>query len=327
MGSNGQYSVVNLNVMDTAGLVEWAQMGSTLLSVWMWWTLLDWSSGLKWAVLCCQPECDGHCWIGRVGSNGQHSVVSSNPYGFSTVLAYLKAADISGLVKVMRAVFNIDLCWCSSNKAQAYLNVLDIAWLVWGEGVDQLRLLLMWFQQSASRPECGGYCLAGQWRGCWSTAALVAVVPIKRQPAWMWWTLLGRSKGRVLINFSCCRCGFTKAPACLIVVDIAWPVKGAHICKSIIRQPPLLLWFQHSASLPGCDWCCWTGQRVLRSQGLFVHLSSCWCGFSKVPAYLNVVDIAGLVKGAHEGKGLGNAFLSNINACDAMFHVVRMSLP
>lgn len=44
---------------------------------------------------------------------------------------------------------------------------------------------------------------------------------------------------------------------------------------------------------------------------------------SKVPAYLNVVDIAGLVKGAHEGKGLGNAFLSNINACDAIFHVVR----
>lgn len=44
--------------------------------------------------------------------------------------------------------------------------------------------------------------------------------------------------------------------------------------------------------------------------------------FSKVPAFLNVVDIAGLVKGAHEGKGLGNAFLSNINACDAVFHVV-----
>lgn len=44
---------------------------------------------------------------------------------------------------------------------------------------------------------------------------------------------------------------------------------------------------------------------------------------SKVPAYLNVVDIAGLVKGAHEGKGLGNAFLSNIKACDAIFHVIR----
>ncbi|KAH3826840.1 obg-like ATPase 1 [Dreissena polymorpha] len=44
---------------------------------------------------------------------------------------------------------------------------------------------------------------------------------------------------------------------------------------------------------------------------------------SKVPAFLNVVDIAGLVKGAHEGKGLGNAFLSNIKVCDALFHVVR----
>eukprot|EP00730_Choanoeca_flexa_P008510 TRINITY_DN12498_c1_g10_i2.p1 TRINITY_DN12498_c1_g10~~TRINITY_DN12498_c1_g10_i2.p1 ORF type:complete len:404 (+),score=133.42 TRINITY_DN12498_c1_g10_i2:24-1214(+) len=44
---------------------------------------------------------------------------------------------------------------------------------------------------------------------------------------------------------------------------------------------------------------------------------------SKVPAFLNVVDIAGLVKGAHEGLGLGNAFLSNISACDAIFHVCR----
>ena len=37
---------------------------------------------------------------------------------------------------------------------------------------------------------------------------------------------------------------------------------------------------------------------------------------SRVPAYLNVVDIAGLVQGANEGKGLGNAFLSHIKACD-----------
>jgi len=44
---------------------------------------------------------------------------------------------------------------------------------------------------------------------------------------------------------------------------------------------------------------------------------------SKVPAYLNVVDIAGLVKGASEGHGLGNAFLSHINACDAIYHVCR----
>ncbi|KAI2663321.1 Obg-like ATPase 1 [Labeo rohita] len=44
---------------------------------------------------------------------------------------------------------------------------------------------------------------------------------------------------------------------------------------------------------------------------------------SKVPAFLNVVDIAGLVKGAHKGQGLGNAFLSNISACDAIFHMMR----
>jgi len=44
---------------------------------------------------------------------------------------------------------------------------------------------------------------------------------------------------------------------------------------------------------------------------------------SKVPAFLNVVDIAGLVKGASQGQGLGNAFLSHIRACDALFHVCR----
>jgi len=44
---------------------------------------------------------------------------------------------------------------------------------------------------------------------------------------------------------------------------------------------------------------------------------------SKVPAFLNITDIAGLVKGASEGQGLGNAFLSHIKACDAMFHLCR----
>ncbi|XP_042357013.1 obg-like ATPase 1 [Plectropomus leopardus] len=44
---------------------------------------------------------------------------------------------------------------------------------------------------------------------------------------------------------------------------------------------------------------------------------------SKVPAFLNVVDIAGLVSGAHLGQGLGNAFLSHISACDGIFHMTR----
>merc|ERR1712070_697076 len=35
------------------------------------------------------------------------------------------------------------------------------------------------------------------------------------------------------------------------------------------------------------------------------------------------VDIAGLVKGASKGEGLGNQFLANIRECDAIVHVVR----
>ena len=41
------------------------------------------------------------------------------------------------------------------------------------------------------------------------------------------------------------------------------------------------------------------------------------------PAVIQFVDIAGLVKGASQGEGLGNKFLSNIRECDAILHVVR----
>ena len=41
------------------------------------------------------------------------------------------------------------------------------------------------------------------------------------------------------------------------------------------------------------------------------------------PALIDFVDIAGLVKGASKGEGLGNQFLSNIRECDAIIHVVR----
>ncbi|KAF2761546.1 hypothetical protein EJ05DRAFT_448015 [Pseudovirgaria hyperparasitica] len=44
---------------------------------------------------------------------------------------------------------------------------------------------------------------------------------------------------------------------------------------------------------------------------------------SRVPAHLTIYDIAGLVKGASTGEGLGNAFLSHIRAVDAIFQVVR----
>src|SRR2546423_1011159 len=42
-----------------------------------------------------------------------------------------------------------------------------------------------------------------------------------------------------------------------------------------------------------------------------------------VPDTIEFHDIAGLVKGAHEGEGLGNRFLANIRETDALLHVVR----
>src|SRR5215203_4169773 len=42
-----------------------------------------------------------------------------------------------------------------------------------------------------------------------------------------------------------------------------------------------------------------------------------------IPATLEVVDIAGLVKGASQGEGLGNQFLGHIRSVDAILHVVR----
>lgn len=42
-----------------------------------------------------------------------------------------------------------------------------------------------------------------------------------------------------------------------------------------------------------------------------------------VPAVVEIVDIAGLVKGASKGEGLGNKFLSNIRETDAIIHVLR----
>ena len=42
-----------------------------------------------------------------------------------------------------------------------------------------------------------------------------------------------------------------------------------------------------------------------------------------IPATIEIVDIAGLVKGAHKGEGLGNQFLANIREVDSIIHVIR----
>jgi len=55
----------------------------------------------------------------------------------------------------------------------------------------------------------------------------------------------------------------------------------------------------------------------------YEKLCEIWNPPSKYPAFLHLVDIAGLIKGASEGAGLGNAFLSHIQAVDGIFHLLR----
>ena len=53
------------------------------------------------------------------------------------------------------------------------------------------------------------------------------------------------------------------------------------------------------------------------------ELAAMYSPKKKTPAVIEFVDIAGLVKGASHGEGLGNKFLSHIRECDAIVHVVR----
>merc|ERR1712048_281641 len=63
--------------------------------------------------------------------------------------------------------------------------------------------------------------------------------------------------------------------------------------------------------------------RVIVPDKNFRYLADTWKSPSIVPAVLKIVDVAGLIKGASEGAGLGNAFLSHIAAVDGIFHLVR----
>jgi len=49
-----------------------------------------------------------------------------------------------------------------------------------------------------------------------------------------------------------------------------------------------------------------------------------WKPASRVPAVLQITDIAGLIRGASTGEGLGNAFLSHIKAVDGIYQVLRV---
>lgn len=63
--------------------------------------------------------------------------------------------------------------------------------------------------------------------------------------------------------------------------------------------------------------------RILINDPRINTLSQIYKPKNTVPANLQITDIAGLIKGASEGLGLGNAFLDHIRRVDGIFHVVR----
>ena len=63
--------------------------------------------------------------------------------------------------------------------------------------------------------------------------------------------------------------------------------------------------------------------RVVVPDVTLLKLAECAKSAKIIPTQLEIVDIAGLVKGASSGEGLGNKFLGNILSTDAIIHVVR----
>ena len=64
------------------------------------------------------------------------------------------------------------------------------------------------------------------------------------------------------------------------------------------------------------------GTVAVPDEKLFV-LENLYKSKKRTHAVVNFVDIAGLVKGASKGEGLGNKFLSHIREVDAIIHIVR----
>lgn len=63
--------------------------------------------------------------------------------------------------------------------------------------------------------------------------------------------------------------------------------------------------------------------RVLVPSAKLDHLAKLYQSSKKIPSILKIFDIAGLVRGASDNKGLGNAFLNDIRQVDGIFQIVR----
>lgn len=63
--------------------------------------------------------------------------------------------------------------------------------------------------------------------------------------------------------------------------------------------------------------------RVPLPDDRFLWLCDVYKPASRIPAFLTIIDIAGLTAGASTGAGLGNAFLSHVRVVDGIFQVVR----
>ncbi len=77
-----------------------------------------------------------------------------------------------------------------------------------------------------------------------------------------------------------------------------------------------------AANFPFCTIDPNTG-RVGVPDGRLLEISEISASANTIPTYLEFVDIAGLVRGASKGEGLGNQFLANIREVDAIIHVLR----
>lgn len=131
------------------------------------------------------------------------------------------------------------------------------------------------------------------------------------------WGLVSASTRRALIISGCCALA-SHSMSSIRLFEVGLPNVG----KSTLTN--LLAGAMHAeaANYPFCTIDPNVVQCVVPDKN-FKYLVDTWNPPSVVPAVLKVVDIAGLIRGASEGAGLGNAFLSHIAAVDGIFHLIR----